>query len=146
MLSEVYDRPMKLLAPLAVIFCLVAAGCDRPNQQKSLTAEQASAQRIAHLEQKVNLLQRVITSMERPNRRPGSTNRPPVAISTNSPPGDAEEKHQAYEEVMNTLAEDVAGLEEGEQTVNQRIQAITEAIIALEQAVLALDAEMRQMR
>ena len=137
---------MKLLASSALIFCLVATGCDRPNQQETLTAAQASADRIAHLEQKVDLLQRVISSMERSNRRSTSTNSPAPVTATNSAPVEVEEKQRQYEAAMTTLVEDVAGLEEGEQNVNQRIQAITEAIIALEQAVIAIDTELRQMR
>ena len=136
---------MKPLSFLALIFALTLAGCRPPVKEGSLTATQASAERIAHLEQKVDLLQRVITSMERGSRPvPGrGTNAAPAVAKA---PTNSTTESVPLEEVMTTLAADVAGLEEGEQTVNQQIQSIAEAIVALEQAVLALDAEMRQMR
>lgn len=136
---------MKTAAALALLLALSLTACGPKESKESLTAAQASADRIAHLEQKVNLLQRVISTMER--SRPQSSPATNAVVTTNAVAGeDAEEKHRQYESVMNSLSEDVADLAEQEQTVGQQIQAITQAIIALEQAVIALDSEMQQMR
>lgn len=136
---------MKLAAVFAFVLAVTFTACKPGESDESLTAAKASAQRIAHLEQKVDLLQRVIASMERSNRRANrGTN---AVVATNSVSGeDNEDKHRQYENVMNSLTEDVADLAAQEQSVEQRIEAITQAILALEQAVLALDAEMQQMR
>lgn len=137
---------MKALLWTVLVTGLLATGCRKPTEPENLTAAKASAERIAHLERKVDLLQRVIAAMEE-NARKNKTTPRTNAVSTNAT-GNAENevKHQQYEQVMISLAEDVAGLEESEQNLDQRLRTMTEAIIALEQAVLALDAEIRQIR
>lgn len=136
---------MKLAAALALLLAVSFTACGPGESEQPLTAAKASAQRIAHLEQKVDLLQRVIASMERSNRRANhGTN---AVATTNAVSGENnEDKHRQYESVMNTLTEDVADLAAQEQSTEQRLQAITQAIVALEQAVIALDAEIQQMR
>jgi len=137
---------MKTLLWTVLVTGLLAAGCRKPTESENLTAAKASAERIAHLERKVDLLQRVIAAMEENSRKSASTSRTNTVSTNATNNAENETKHQQYEQVMVSLAEDVAGLEEGEQNLDQRLRTMTEAIVALEQAVLALDNELRQLR
>lgn len=137
---------MKLLPLLAFMLALSLTACSPQAEQDSLSAAQATAKRITQLEKQVDRLRRAVSSIEQNSRLTAAKPTKAAAVTPREAPRRSTEDNFPIQQVLTTLAEDLAALEQSEETTSQSIQTMNEAIVALEQAVVAIDAEIARMR